>query len=260
MDKNIQMPLTIDKMINLLIVFCFALLVVFSSLFVAYFGKVWNLKPWVAIGSGALLSICFFDFLPHAFGEDSYSHETISAFILAGILAQFLADIYLLPRLGFLDKLLKTKEPHPSHTHSHTLSPSSVCSVVGCLSLCSFFDGVRLFSALAIEGLVALETAFALFFHLLSEGALVAILALSSGIKKRVLFVLVFCVAGALVFGALFAQLFLLSLSSDMLIAFSSGILIYICFSHLLPFCLKHNNSSWLFVGLLLFSLLNFLI
>ena len=244
---------------NVFIVFCFALVILCSCLFVAYFGKQWNLKPWVALGSGALLSICFLEFLPHSFEGDS-SDESISFLILMGVLAQGLADVYLLPRLGFLDKLLKTEDLHPVHDHSHTLSAGSVCSVTGCLSICSFFDGIRLFAALNIEEFVALMTAFALFFHLLSEGVLLAVLGLSSGVKKRILFVLALCVAGSLVLGALFSQAFFMGFSSYMLIAFSSGILIYICFVHLLPFCLKQNKTSWFFIGLVLFSLFHFLV
>ena len=245
---------------NVLVVFCFALVLLCSCLFVAYFGRQWSLKPLVALGSGALLSICFLDFLPRSFEGDS-SYESVSFLILAGVLVQGLADIYLLPRLSFLDKLLKTEgNSQLVHDHSHTLSSGSVCSVTGCLSICSFFDGIRLFAALNIEESVALMTAFALFFHLLSEGVVLAVLGLSSGVKKRILLVLVLCVAGSLILGALFAQAFFVGFSSDMLIAFSSGILIYICFVHLLPFCLKQNKTSWFFIGLVLFSLFHFLI
>ena len=242
---------------NFLIVVCFALLLLGSCLFVAYFGRNWNLKPLVALGSGALLSICFLEFLPHAFDEHS-SHEISSFFVLAGILMQGLADIYILPHLVFLDKRLGAKSLS-AHDHSHTLSPGSVCSVTGCLSICSFFDGIRLFAALSIEGFVAFATALALFFHLLSEGVVVALLGLSSGIRIKALSVLVFCIAGALILGALLAQVFFISFSAAWLIAFSSGILVYVCFVHLLPFSLKQNNKSWFFIGLVLFSLLHFL-
>ena len=244
---------------NLFIIFLFSLVIICSCLFVAYFGRKWNLKPLFALGSGALLSLCFLDFLPHSFENHDF-HEISAIFILAGILVQGLADIYLLPRLGFLDKLLRVNDAHLAHDHSHTIAVGSVCSLTGCLTICSFFDGIRLFAALNIEESVALMTAFALFFHLLSEGILLAILALSSGFKKRVLFILVLCLVGALFLGALFAQVFSIGFSSSLLIAFSTGILIYICFVHLLPFSLKQNYKHWFFIGLFLFSLLHFII
>jgi len=243
---------------NLLIIVLFALTLICFCLFVAYFGKKWNLKPLVAIGSGALLSISFLEFLPHAF-ESHSSHEEVSVFILTGILVQGLADIYLLPHLTFLDKLVQTKDSQPIPDHSHSFSPGAVCSVTGCLSICSFFDGIRLLAALNIGEFVAVVTALALFFHLLSEGVLLAVLGLSSGIKKQIILVLALCIGGALVLGALLAQVFFISFSPGILIAFSSGILIYICFVHLLPFCLKQNNKSWFFIGLILFSSFHFL-
>ena len=245
---------------NLLIIFCFSVFLISACFWTARFGKKWNLNIFLSVSSGALFSICFLDFLPHSF-EDHKSHDEISIFILSGILLQALADIYLLPQLGFLDKFLETDSSHkPAHQHSHTFSPFSVCSVVGCLSVCSFFDGIRLFSALNVESFVAFSMAFALFFHLLSEGVLIAVLALSSGLKKRILFALTGSVGGALFLGALFAQIFSKSFSLDSLIAFSSGCLIYICFVHLLPFSLKSAYRKWFFIGLCLFSLFHFLI
>ncbi len=182
----------------------------------------------------------------------------VSVFVLTGVLAQGLADIYLLPRLVFLDKLIQTQNSHAIHEHSHALSPGFVCSVTGCLSICSFFDGIRLFAALNIGEFAAFVTVGALFFHLLSEGALLAVLGLSSGLKKQVFWVLALCASGALMLGALAAQALFIGFSSSALIAFSSGILIYICFTHLLPFCFKQGYEVWFFAGLIGFSLFHF--
>ncbi|MCY4320786.1 MAG: hypothetical protein OXC37_00045 [Bdellovibrionaceae bacterium] len=245
---------------TLFIIFCFSCFIIASCIFTARFGAKWNLKACVAVGSGALLSICFLDFLPHSF-EDSKLDEMISICVLLGILVQTLADVYLLPHLDFLDKLLKIEaSPNREHQHAHTFSSFSTCSIVGCLSLCSFFDGIRLFSALNIDNFVAFSMVFGLFFHLLSEGVLIAILAMSSGFKKQILFVLSGSVAIALFLGALFAQIFSQNFSLDLLIAFSSGCLIYICFVHLLPVSLKLAYRNWFFIGLFVFSILHFLI
>ncbi|MCZ0932676.1 MAG: hypothetical protein OXJ52_05965 [Oligoflexia bacterium] len=245
---------------SLLFIFCFSFFLIGACFFTARFGKKWNLSLCLSLGSGALFSICFLDFLPHSFSaQESYDKNSI--FILSGILLQALADIYLLPYLGFLDKWLETNSsPKPVRQHSHTFSPFSVCSVVGCLSVCSFFDGIRLFAALNVENFVAFSMAFGLFFHLLSEGVLIAVLALSSRFKKRILFVLLGSVGGALFLGALFAQVFSQSFSLNGLIAFSSGCLIYICFVHLLPFSLKPAYRKWFFIGLFLFALFHFVI
>ena len=242
-----------------LIAICFAVFLLCSCLFVAHFGRNWNLKPVASLSSGALLSLCFLDFLPHSF-ENRESYDLISLLILSGVLIQGLADIYILPHLTFLDKWLESGTSKKIHIHSHTLSFGSICSIAGCLSICSFFDGIRFFSSMMIKESVAFATAFGLFFHLLSEGVLVAVLALESRLKTKILFVLVFSLFGSFLLGALISQIFLLSFSPEMLIAFSSGILIYICFVHLLPFSLKQNNSLWFFAGLVLFSLFHFFV
>lgn len=238
---------------NFIIIIFFICILLSSCFLLAYFGEKWNLKAIASLGSGALLSICFLDFLPQSF-QDHQSHDVLSFCILTGILIQALADIYILPKLKFLDNFFIKKQTNKTHSHSHVLNLGSVCSIVGCLSLCSFFDGIRLFSSLVMDKSVGFAMLVALFFHLLSEGVLVAALALSSGIKKRALLALVSCLSGSLLLGALLAQFLFISFSEKYVLAFSSGILTYICFVHLLPFSLKHKNILWFFAGLILFS------
>ena len=182
----------------------------------------------------------------------------IGLFILLGILLQILADIYLLPYLSFLDRLLKV-ESQSKHQHSHAFNSLSVCSIAGCLSICSFFDGIRLWTAFQTEFFIAFSTAFGLFFHLLSEGVLIAGLALSSGFKKRVLFILLSILGALLLLGALIAQFLSYSLFFHNVLAFSSGCLMYICFVHLLPTSLKPALRYWFFAGVLSFSALHFI-
>lgn len=253
----------------MLFVVLFSLLLIVSCFVVSYFGKNWNLKVFLVFSSGVLLSLCFLDFLPHSFSGYNGTHHNHGLsflnsphlFILAGILVQALADIYLLPYLSFMDRFLeKDSKTESHHLHSHVFSPFSVCSVSGCLSICSFFDGIRLFTAVQVENFMAFSTAFGLFFHLLSEGVLISSLALSSGFKKRVLFVLLASLVGTLILGAFTASLFSIQFSLNNLVAFSTGCLIYICFVHLLPFSLKSSSRPWFFVGLILFSALHFVI
>ena len=141
------------------------------------------------------------------------------------------------------------------HAHAHALSPAGVCSLVGCLTVCSFFDGIRLFSSLLLDRSAAAATAFSLFFHLASEGLIVAVLGADAGIKKKAVFVLAFFMAGAFLAGAALSGGLLSHFSEEGLIAFSSGTLIYICFVHLLPVSLKSPNQKWFIAGLALASL-----
>ena len=248
----------------MVLIFLFSLLLIAACFLTAYFGEKWNLKAYLAFSSGILLSLCILDFIPHSFSAHHSSSEASgfhhlmspSFFILAGILLQALADIYLLPHLSFLDSFLKV-ESQVKHQHSHTFSPFSVCSTAGCLSICSFFDGIRLWTAFHVENFIAFSMAFGLFVHLLSEGVLIAGLAISSGFKKRMLFAVIGILGGAFMIGAFTAQIFSDSFSFNSAIAFSSGCLIYICFVHLLPVSLKSSRRLWFFLGVFLFSILH---
>ena len=239
---------------NFLIVCLYATLILGLSFMVSFLKKKPSYQILMALSSGALLSLCFLEFLPHAFEEGK--PKSVSFFVLLGVLIQGLADVYLLPRLGFLDKWLKAEGSH--HSHSHSLSSGSVCSLAGCLAICSFFDGIRLLSALEMDVKVAITTFLALFLHLFSEAAVIAGLVISSNMKKKALFsfILSFCVA--LILGAGVAEIFS-NLSSSSLMAFATGILMYICFVHLVPFSLKGNKQKWLFAGMILIFALSFL-
>lgn len=248
----------------LLISFFFAVFVLLSVVLLTPYTRYFRMKPFVCLSAGGLLSVTFLDFLPHSF---SHPHlEWTGWVILSGLLTQGVFDLYGVNFLKFLDRfLIDTNRTSPSnhhhhhhhHQHSHILSPSGVCSIVGCLSICSFFDGIRFFSSLVLEGVGGLVTGISLFFHLISEALIVALLGVDAGIKRKALLVLIFFMTGTFLLGAGAAQGILTHFHSENLIAFSAGILIYICFIHLLPFSLKKPNQKWFILGLVLFSLLH---
>ena len=241
-----------------LIGICFALAVCLSCLLIAFFGKKRNLGLLTSFSAGGLMAVSFLDFMPESF--EGSLQESAGALILAGVLIQGLADFYLAPRLKFLDRLLEGDDPRPRrHGHSHLLSPAAVCSTVGCLALCSFFDGIRLFAGLSLKGSTAVMTGIALFFHLLAEGVLATALGLGAGMKNKVMFILIFFLTGALLLGILLAKSFLAYMNFQGMIAFSTGIFIYVCFIHLLPSALKGPNKNWFFAGLLAFAAAHYL-
>ncbi|MGI9549154.1 MAG: hypothetical protein ACR2M7_04185 [Bdellovibrionales bacterium] len=240
----------------------FAFFVLISCLLVAHFGRKWQLSLLVAFSSGALLVLSFLNFLPHSFSNPAYSNEVISLLIFLGLIVQGAADVYLIPRLKFLDRWIETsshQHDHNHHHHAHLLSPSTVCSTVGCLALCSFFDGIRLLAGLSMEGYAAVVTMAGLFIHLLSEGVLVALLGISSHMKTRVLLVLTSFISGTLILGAFFAKSFSAYLNPNYLVALATGMLIYICFIHLMPFSLKGKNKNWFVMGMIVFISFHYL-
>lgn len=251
----------------ILISVLFSVLVLLSVILLTPYTRYFRMAPFVCLSAGGLLSVAFLDFLPHSF---SHQHSEWTGWvILSGLLIQGIFDLYGVKFLKFLDRFLidtdRSAPPSSSspfhhhqhhHHHSHILSPSGVCSIVGCLSICSFFDGIRFFSGLVLEGVSGLITGVSLFFHLTSEALIVALLGVDAGIKRKALFVLIFFMTGTFVLGAGAAQEILIYFHSENLVAFSAGILIYICFVHLLPFSLKKPNQKWFILGLAFFSLL----
>lgn len=243
---------------ELFIAALFSALVLASCFVVAVFGKKWNLDVFMAFSSGGLITIAVLEFIPLSFeqvllAEHGSHHDSLAPLlILAGIFIQGFFEVYLLPRLSFLDKFIEGQHKHShskDHHHSHLFSPATTCSVAACLSICSFFDGIRFFAALSIGGSVALVTGLALFFHLLSEGAFVTIIGLGSKIKLKVIVVLSFFISGTFIMGALFAKYFSDYFQSQNLVALATGILLYVCFIHLIPFSLKTKHRHWFFIG-----------
>ncbi len=240
-----------------LLTVAFAFVVLISCFVVASLGRKWNLDFLVAFSSGGLLVISFLDFMSHSF-EDLNHSKAASLLILSGVLLQGFSDIYIVPRLKILDKFI---ENSPSrHHHTHLLSPSTVCSTVGCLAICSFFDGIRLFAGLSMEGYTAFVISLGLFFHLLSEGALVAILGLSSNMKTKIILILTSFISGTLILGSFFAKNFVEYFNTHYLIALATGMLLYICFIHLIPFSIRGKNKSWFFLGLVIFTSISYLV
>ena len=169
-----------------LISFFFAVFVLLSVVLMAPYTRHFRLEPFVCLSAGGLLSVTFLDFLPHGF---SHPHPHLTGWvILSGLLIQGVFDLYGVKLLKFLDRFLTDtthNHSHHHHHHSHILSPSGVCSIVGCLSICSFFDGIRFFSSLVLEGVGGVVTGISLFFHLVSEALIVALLGVDAGIKKK---------------------------------------------------------------------------
>lgn len=252
---------------ELILAISFSFLVLLSCFVVAIFGRKWNFNILMAISAGGLLSVVVLEFLPHSLSALEHAHHELELpiaplLILLGIFTQALVEAYVIPRFRFLDKLINPEYKHShsqAHHHSHLLTPASVCSVVACLSVCSFFDGIRFFASLHISQSAALITGLALFLHLVSEGALVAVIGLASKIKIRAILFLSFFISGSFILGSLFSYFFAKHTESKNLVAFAAGVLLYVCFIHLVPFSLKNKHKHWLFAGVIIFSALNLL-
>ncbi|MCY4513217.1 MAG: hypothetical protein OXB86_05980 [Bdellovibrionales bacterium] len=240
----------------------FAFLVLFACLFVIRFGQKWNLSPFVAFSSGGLLALALLDFLPHSFQESTFHPEI---WILMGLLMQGAFDLYGSKYLNFLDNWIEEPphsntckdDSHSGHYHSHILSPEAAVSTMGCLTICSFFDGMRFYSGLTLDSLTGITLGIGLFFHLLAEGVTVTGLGVSSRLKRKILFALVACLCGSFIVGASLTKVLSDFWNAPAVFAFATGILIYVCTIHLIPFCLKNRKEGWFAVGLVIFSIIH---
>ena len=231
------------------------ILVLLCVIGVSLIGNKWNLTALVSVSAGGLLALTFLDFLPHSFLENKTS---IGGLILAGVLVQVIFEMYIARHLKFLDRFVSNKSSEHHHAHSHIVSSFTTCSVVGCLIICSFFDGIRFFAGLSIASSVGLLTGVGVFFHLLSEGVIVSLLGFRSGIKKRVILILSSSICISFTLGAFLAQTASHWLQEVYMQAFATGVLMYICFFHLLPISFEQKNRKWFIIGLILFSVPHF--
>ena len=238
----------------LIISFSFALLIFLCCLLVGKWVKNINLNPFLAFSSGGFFSIAVLDFLPSSFAR---LPDMAGVYLALGIFIQSLAEIKITRRLGFLDKYIQ--DSSSDHKHSHIISPEASCSLIGCLIICSFFDGTRFYAGLTLDLSVAVATGFVLFFHLLSEGLMLASLGKNLKLKQKVCLVLFIALCLSFFFGASTTSILFHYGNADIIFSIASGILLYVCFMHLLPFCLKHKYYTHILVGFLIFSTSHFL-
>lgn len=206
-----------------------------------------------ALSAGLLAGLIFFKFLPHSLEE--VPPFTFSIVILISLIFLLLIETYL---TGFLSRLFPhwtwNKEGDCSHYHQHHhhFSHGSF-SAIGCLLICSFFDGIRMGSALWIDSSASVMTVLALFAHILPEGLSVVLLARSAG-YKGVALKLVLCIFFGV--GMLLTSAGYFGLSEKIILMFSTASLFYVVFIHLLPVAFQRENQKWFFSALIFSTLL----
>lgn len=241
-----------------------------GGLWVASRPRAWltqaRLAQMMALGGGLLLAALFREMLPESLAHGG-SHAL--SWIFAGVMAVLLFERYVAPRLSFLDR---TPVPGGCHDHesghddAHTdgaskavLSHGAACSALGCLLVCTFFDGVAMAASFGVSAEVGVMVAVGLVFHMLPEGVLASALVLASGhsavwARRAAVAVSVCFVLGLLVPGMMGVAL------GDMAMAlpFAAGILLYVVLGQLLPVALQERNGVPLVVaGVVIFEVLS---
>ena len=210
-----------------------------------------------ALGAGLLTSLLFFNFLPHSL--EGLSPREFSVVALISLTLFLLIETYLIPILNFskiIPQLKQDKESSCSHYHQHHhhFSHKGNFSAIGCLLVCSFFDGIRLGSAFLIDTAASLTTSLGLLFHILPEAF--SVMALAAHLPKKKIMIIQLTLCLLLGLGILSTGLVQMALSHHIVLALASAAFIHIVFLHLLPLSLQKENQKWFFSSLALSSVL----
>jgi len=213
----------------------------------------------VACGTGCLVALIFFDLLPHSYEENVWYLSFI--LMVFGFLVNMCTELWILPRIRFLDYLLPSQSHDyhhhdEGHVHHHLLPNSAGCSVITCFILCAFFDGARLSSTLLIDLKTAILVSTGLLFHLLPESVAVLGIGMASRLSRKNLLIIatVFCLS--FLFGAFsFFLISHLQTWKEWILPFACGLFIYVCGIHLIPMVtINSDTKKWFFIGFLLLS------
>lgn len=250
-----------------------------------------RLKVFIAIAAGFILSALFFDLLPENIEHFKGGTHLFFRWSLFGVILVAGFERYVLPKLDFINRFfaaedasLKTIHTHDEsvhgehdahdhhehldeaehcehshehahlhmHTHPEVLGVGQVCSAIGCFMICSFFDGMTLSSVQAVDHELGIVLILGVVLHLLPEGVLSGVMALSGGASFKAARKVLFFIGGSFVLGSLIP--FVITGFESTFIAMSSGILLFVALVQLLPTALRLKHAPvWIVIGSLLF-------
>jgi zinc transporter ZupT len=241
-----------------------------------------RLAAMMALGGGLLLAVLAFELLPTS--VEHGGHHAFGA-LFAGVIAVLLFERYLAPRLTFLNP------PHAHHDHDHDhehghdhdhehhhehelthahdhhghgslLSHGAACSALGCLLVCTFFDGVAMATGFHVSVEVGFLLAIGLIAHMLPEGVLASTVVLASGSSAKLARRAAIATGVAFMLGMLVPTLLNGMLGSmTFALPFAAGVLLYVVLGQLMPVALRTANGVPLVVvGALLFGLVERLV
>lgn len=223
------------------------------------------LKSLVATGAGFLLAVIFIEIVPRAaelwLAKNPSAAEKSEVLVAPMLL---LLGGYLL--INFFEQSLI---PH-LHLESHSkavIARRSAYAALGGLLFHSFFDGLALASAAAVDFNAGILVFLAIFLHKLPEGftAVSLVLAAGESIKKAIAACGVIGLAtllGVAVFALIETRV---NVSAAYVLPFSAGVTLYVAASELIPELYHHGErnrlvSVFVFAGVLLFFALHFLL
>ena len=227
-----------------------------------------RLRGIMALGAGFLVALVLLELLPASIEQAGGEAHGVFGLVLAAAAAVFAFDRWIAPRLSFLDISEDVDGcahhhdyphdhghdhgdghgPHADHAHAACGHPilghGAACSALGCLAVCTFFDGVALSASFAAGSSLGWLVMVGLILHLLPEGILAASVTLAAGASKRMARRAVLIVGVALLLGALMP--FLMGPLVPLALPIAAGILLFVALAQLIPAAATTSAGAWL--------------
>lgn len=225
-----------------------------------------RLRGILALGAGFLLALVLLELLPSAIaGKDAHD---VFAIVLLGAASVFAFDRWVAPRLSFLEVAHEEDGcahhhdyahdhghdhgeghgPTPDHAHAACGHPilghGAACSALGCLIVCTFFDGVALSASMAGGSTLGTLVLIGLLLHLIPEGLLAATVVLASGGSARIARRMTLLTGSAFFVGALVPMI--LGPVGAVALPLASGILLFVALGQLIPASAITPAGAWL--------------
>ena len=241
-----------------------------------------RLATLVALGAGVLLATLVFEMLPtavEALGQRAFSWFAIgiALVLLLERYASPVLDGLFGPDVGHGHAHAEAEHAacgHGHHAHHHhavasdvaevastmahahghhahgLLSHGTACTAVGCLIVCTFFDGLSLAAGFSTSAQLGALLSAGLTLHLLPEGVVAASVLLAAGGSRAAAQRAVWAVAIALLAGVGAA----LALGSALgapaaVLALASGVIAYVVLGQLVPVALRAPGGLWLMLA-----------
>ncbi len=231
-------------------------LILFPPGIYSYFKKF--LRYFLALGAGFMLSVVFVDLLPEVVGlwqskENTFDVERLiypMILILVGYLLTQFFEHTIAPHFHLGEEVHSDQQ----------ISPKSVYTAIGGLLIHTFFDGVSIAAAAAVDFQVGILVFIAIFLHKFPEGFTIASMILAAGKGRREVLIGTSLVGFTTLLGVLLFYFVGTNVGFSVAYALpiATGVTLYVAASDLIPEINHHGGKNPLvslsvFAGVLLF-------
>lgn len=220
------------------------------------------LKYILALGAGFMLSVVFIDILPEVAQLWFNKGKTVSEALVFPMVLLLVG--YLLTQ--FFEHTIAPHFHLGEEVHSdHLISTKSAYTAIGGLLIHTFFDGVSIAAAAAVDFKVGILVFIAIFLHKFPEGFTIASMILAAGKERREVLIGTTVVGLTTLLGVLL--FYFIGANIGFTVAYAlplaSGVTLYVAASDLIPEINHHGGKNPLvsfsvFAGVVLFFITHY--